>query len=192
MQSKMIPIQDKDFWACTGIGIVCRNIGPISFLIHFASISYYFLFLQVKIWFQNRRAKERRALKKHEEAIVKEKIDPGSASFAAAAACAAAANFGVPPPPTAAMAAAFGSSDSFHHPATSVAAAAAAAAAVSRSDSCGGIGGTTMNSVVSGGLMFESQNGQQNVTSIVSAPPIPPSFTLAPMKYEWNFSNWSK
>merc|ERR550532_513730 len=50
---------------------------------------------QVKIWFRNRRAKERRAVKKHEEAIVKDKLDPTtSATMAAAAAhAAAAANF---------------------------------------------------------------------------------------------------
>ena len=77
-----------------------------------------FSIFQVKIWFQNRRAKERRALKKHEEAIVKEKMDPTSAAAAAAAACAAAANFGVP-----------FSADSFH-PATSSIATAAAVNAV--------------------------------------------------------------
>ena len=49
----------------------------------------------MKIWFQNRRAKERRALKKTEEAIVKDKLDPTSAAAisAHAAAAAAAANF---------------------------------------------------------------------------------------------------
>ena len=41
-----------------------------------------FFSLQVKIWFQNRRAKERRALKKHEDVIMKEKID-SAATFGA-------------------------------------------------------------------------------------------------------------
>merc|ERR1719510_1297744 len=35
---------------------------------------------QVKIWFQNRRAKERRALKKQEDTLVKEKLDPSAAA----------------------------------------------------------------------------------------------------------------
>ena len=35
---------------------------------------------QVKIWFQNRRAKERRALKKQEDVLVKEKLDPSAAA----------------------------------------------------------------------------------------------------------------
>jgi hypothetical protein len=39
-----------------------------------------FLF-QVKIWFQNRRAKERRALKKHEDVIIKEKMDSAASHF---------------------------------------------------------------------------------------------------------------
>ena len=37
-------------------------------------------FLKVKIWFQNRRAKERRALKKQEDTLVKEKLDPSAAA----------------------------------------------------------------------------------------------------------------
>ena len=71
----------------------------------------------MKIWFQNRRAKERRALKKQEDAIVKDKLDPTSAAaisaHAAAAAAAAnfvtaaaqpfAADFGSHPPPSAAI-----------------------------------------------------------------------------------------
>ena len=69
----------------------------------------------MKIWFQNRRAKERRALKKHEEALVKEKMDPSTAA-AAAAACAAAANFGVP------------FSENFHPPAGATSAVSAVAA----------------------------------------------------------------
>ncbi len=38
---------------------------------------------QVKIWFQNRRAKERRALKKHEDVIMKEKLE-SAASYGSA------------------------------------------------------------------------------------------------------------
>ena len=72
---------------------------------------------QVKIWFQNRRAKERRAVKKHEEALVKEKMDPSTAA-AAAAACAAAANFGVP------------FSENFHPPANSVSTSIAAVSGI--------------------------------------------------------------
>ena len=72
---------------------------------------------QVKIWFQNRRAKERRAVKKHEEALVKEKMDPSTAA-AAAAACAAAANFGVP------------FSENFHPPASSVSTSIAAVSGI--------------------------------------------------------------
>ena len=60
------------------------------------------IIFQVKIWFQNRRAKERRALKKQEDNIVKDKLDPTSAAAAACAAAAAAANFPF--------------SDSFHPP----------------------------------------------------------------------------
>ena len=41
--------------------------------------------LQVKIWFQNRRAKERRALKKHEDIVAKEKLDVASLAAATAA-----------------------------------------------------------------------------------------------------------
>jgi hypothetical protein len=35
----------------------------------------------VKIWFQNRRAKERRALKKHEDVIIKEKLESTATAF---------------------------------------------------------------------------------------------------------------
>jgi len=38
---------------------------------------------QVKIWFQNRRAKERRALKKHDDVTTKDKLDSSSGSLAA-------------------------------------------------------------------------------------------------------------
>ena len=34
-----------------------------------------FLFIQVKIWFQNRRAKERKQVKKRDELMTKDKID---------------------------------------------------------------------------------------------------------------------
>ena len=44
------------------------------------------MLLQVKIWFQNRRAKERRALKKHEDIVAKEKLDVAHSLAAATAA----------------------------------------------------------------------------------------------------------
>ena len=39
----------------------------------------------MKIWFQNRRAKERRALKKHDDVMSKDKLDAVAATHAAAA-----------------------------------------------------------------------------------------------------------
>lgn len=41
--------------------------------------------LQVKIWFQNRRAKERRALKKQDDIMSKDKLDASAAASAAVA-----------------------------------------------------------------------------------------------------------
>ena len=63
---------------------------------------------QVKIWFQNRRAKERKQVKKCDKLIAEEKFSVAtSLQHAAAAAGAAAGMFGMPPP-SAAMAAAMG------------------------------------------------------------------------------------
>lgn len=56
----------------------------------------------MKIWFQNRRAKERRALKKHDDVMSKDKLDAVAATHAAAQ-------------QSAAMTAAFGESV-FGHP----------------------------------------------------------------------------
>ena len=39
----------------------------------------------MKIWFQNRRAKERRALKKHDDVMTKDKLDAVAATHAVAA-----------------------------------------------------------------------------------------------------------
>ena len=64
---------------------------------------------QVKIWFQNRRAKERKQVKKCDKLIAEEKFSVAtSLQHAAAAAGAAAGMFGIGPPPSAATAAAMG------------------------------------------------------------------------------------
>ena len=60
---------------------------------------------QVKIWFQNRRAKERKQVKKCDKLIAEEKFSVAtSLQHAAAAAGAAAGMFGMPPPSAAAAA----------------------------------------------------------------------------------------
>ena len=64
--------------------------------------------MQVKIWFQNRRAKERRALKKGDDTGKEGKVDPAAAAAAASSAAISAMSaafsegiphYSVPPPP---------------------------------------------------------------------------------------------
>ena len=54
-KSKMIPVQAQIFWAWTGIGIVCRNIGPLSTkslaTVGHSSHYPYLLFYLTLLWF---------------------------------------------------------------------------------------------------------------------------------------------